>query len=282
MSRCWFHPHYAPQNLPDHTVPRRHYASIGMCLELPVPPHQSSLLGVLNLPAVASGEDNNFDYLLKHTAKGWQLQQTGKRAPGPVTVDFASAAASYRRNKGGGELIVKAVAGNKKQWPRILDTTAGLGGDSFVLASRGYPVILMERSPIVALLLSDGLSRGLESEDEALRAIIGRMCFRRGDSLDYLRQLKDLDCPDVIYIDPMFPASKKSARVKKEMQAFQQLVGADQDSHALLALALERARHRVVVKRPLKAECLGAMEPAFTVKGKAVRFDIYTLKAFPK
>jgi 16S rRNA (guanine1516-N2)-methyltransferase len=253
-----------------------------MWLELPVPPHQTSLLCTLNLPSVASSEDINFDYLLKHTEKGWQLQQTGKRAPGPVNVDFASAAASYRRNKGGGELIVKAVAGNKQQLPSILDTTAGLGGDSFVLASRGYPVMLMERSLIVALLLSDGLSRGLESEDEVLRAIIGRMCFRHGDSLDYLRQLKDLDCPDVIYIDPMFPASKKSALVKKEMQAFQQLVGADQDSHALLTLALEKANHRVVVKRPLKAECLGGMEPAFSIKGKAVRFDIYSLKSFSK
>jgi 16S rRNA (guanine1516-N2)-methyltransferase len=282
MSRYWFHLHYAPPNLPDQTTLQHHLASLGMCLELPVPAHQTSLISVLNLPTVASGSDNNFDFLLKHTAKGWQLQQAGKRAPGPVTVDFASAAASYRRNKGGGELIVKAVAGNKKQLPGVLDTTAGLGGDSFVLASRGYPVMLMERSPIVALLLSDGLSRGMESEDEALREIIGRMCFMHGDSLDYLRQLNDLDCPDVIYIDPMFPASKKSALVKKEMQAFQQLVGADQDSQALLTLALEKAVHRVVVKRPLKAECLGGVEPAFSVKGKAVRFDIYSLKSFSK
>ena len=132
------------------------------------------------------------------------------------------------------------------------------------------------------MLLSDGLSRGLESEDEALRTIIGRMCFRHGDSLDYLRQLNDCDCPDVIYIDPMFPASKKSALVKKEMQAFQKLVGADQDSHALLTLALDKAINRVVVKRPLKAECLGGVEPAFAMKGKAVRFDIYSLKSFSK
>jgi 16S rRNA (guanine1516-N2)-methyltransferase len=268
--------------LPDQTVFSFHCASIALLVEHPVPPHQASLLTALNLPSLAPGQENNVDYLLKHTVKGWQLQQTGKRAPGPVSVDFSSAGASYRRNKGGGELIVKAVAGNKKQLPKVLDTTAGLGGDSFVLASRGYPVMLMERSPIVALLLSDGLSRGQDSEDEDLRAIIGRMCFRQGDSLDYLRQLNDYDCPDVIYIDPMFPASKKSALVKKEMQAFQQLVGADQDSHALLTSALEKARHRVVVKRPLKAECLGGMEPAFALKGKAVRFDIYSLKSFTK
>lgn len=282
MNPCWFRPYFAPQNLPDQTVSPLQSASIALLLEHPVPPSQTPLLTALNLPLLAPGEDNDFNYLLKHTMTGWQLQQTGKRAPGPVSVDFSSAAASYRRNKGGGELIVKAVAGNKKQLPTVLDTTAGLGGDSFVLASRGYPVTMMERSPIVALLLSDGLSRGAESEDESLRIIIERMRFQQGDSLEYLRQLNDVDCPDVIYIDPMFPASKKSALVKKEMQAFQQLVGADQDSDALLRLALDRAIHRVVVKRPLKAQCLAGVEPAFAVKGKAVRFDIYSLKSFSK
>jgi 16S rRNA (guanine1516-N2)-methyltransferase len=86
--------------------------------------------------------------------------------------------------------------------------------------------------------------------------------------------------PDVVYIDPMFPPSKKSALVKKEMRAFHQLVGADQDSGELLEAALEVAIHRVVVKRPLKSEYVTGKKPSYSLSGKAIRFDIYALKAF--
>ena len=257
-------------------------SGIALLLEHPLPHGQSDLLDTLQLPRVTTVDSDNFDYLLKHTSGGWLLQQTGKRAPGPVRVDFASAGANYRRNSGGGELIVKAVAGIKQQLPTVLDVTAGLGADSFVLASRGYPVTMIERSPVVALLLSDGLRRAGELDDEELRDIVERMHLHSGDSLDYLRQLAAADYPDVIYIDPMFPASKKSALVKKEMQAFQQLVGADHDSDALLQLALEKALYRVVVKRPLKAASLAGFKAAFSIKGKAVRFDVYPLRAFDK
>ena len=76
--------------------------------------------------------------------------------------------------------------------------------------------------------------------------------------------------------------SKKSALVKKDMRAFHQVGGQDADSDELLAQALQCARYRVVVKRPRKAEFLAAKKPSFQLAGKAVRFDIYTLKAFPK
>ncbi len=238
------------------------------------------LLASLQLPSITTAEIDQFDYLLRYHQQCWQLQQTGKQPPGPVLVDFSSAGSRYRRNKGGGELIVRAVAGNKKLRPSVLDATAGLGGDSFVLASHGYPMTLMERSPIVALLLDDGLQRGLCSDDAEVRAIVQRMHFQSGDSQGYLEHLADADCPDVVYIDPMFPASRKSAQVKKEMQAFQKIVGADSDSAELLDAALNKAVHRVVVKRPLKAENLAGRAPSFALKGKAVRFDVYGLKAF--
>jgi 16S rRNA (guanine1516-N2)-methyltransferase len=85
-----------------------------------------------------------------------------------------------------------------------------------------------------------------------------------------------------VYLDPMFPVSGKSALVKKEMRLFHSLVGLDEDSGALLELALQRARHRVVVKRPPKAPYLGERKPQLSIAGKAVRFDIYPLKAFAK
>lgn len=227
-------------------------------------------------------DQGDYPYLLVYSEDGLAIQQTGKGAAGPVRVDFLAGAANHRRKHGGGELIVKAVAGNKQQFPSVLDATAGLARDSFVLASRGYSLTMCERSPVVAAILQDGLDRARLSGDPELEEIAGRMTFNKGSALDYLRMLNETDFPDVIVIDPMFPESKKSALVKKEMRAFHHIVGPDSDSHLLLEQALKTARHRVVVKRPKKADYLGGLKPNFAVEGKTIRFDVYSLRAFGK
>ena len=81
--------------------------------------------------------------------------------------------------------------------------------------------------------------------------------------------------PDVIYLDPMFPHRKKSALVKKEMLAFQSLIGDDNDSNELLNVCLQTAKKRVVVKRPIKAPYLNDQKPSLSMKMKKHRFDIY-------
>ncbi|ARN74760.1 class I SAM-dependent methyltransferase [Oceanicoccus sagamiensis] len=236
----------------------------------------------LQLPLVDETAAENFPYVLCYTEQGLAIAQTGRKAAGPVIVDFAGGGSEHRRQHGGGELIVKAVAGSKKNRATVLDATAGLGRDSFVLASRGYPVTLCERSPVVAAILRDGLTRAGYSEDNELLAIIERMQLQTMDAISYMRTLNEESAPDAIVIDPMFPVSKKSALVKKEMRAFHYVVGPDQDSAELLEQALATARHRVVVKRPKKAECLAGVKPNFSVAGKAIRFDIYSLRAYGK
>ena len=113
--------------------------------------------------------------------------------------------------------------------------------------------------------------------DPALQVIAERMQLQPGDAIDYLTGLPAPQYPDVIYIDPMFPESKKTALVKKDMRAFQQIIGADQDSEQLFAIALNTAKNRVVVKRPVKAQYLADKKPSFSLTGKAVRFDVYGL-----
>ena len=256
--------------------------TIAVRLDTDNPSRSRALAVQLQLPLATDSNLDHFSYLLAYGLQGLGLQPTGPKAAGPVLVDFVTGAAAYRRNRGGGELIVKAVAGNKQQRPTVLDATAGLGRDSFVLASWGYSVTLCERSPIVACLLDDGLRRAAQSDDVVLQAVLGRMQLQALDAVVYLEHLEKSARPDVVVIDPMFPPSKKSALVKKEMQAFQQVVGADLDSERLLEAALACANNRVVVKRPRKSPCLAGRSPNFSVEGKAIRFDIYTKKAFGK
>ena len=194
----------------------------------------------------------------------------------PVAVDFELA---LRNRHPGKELLIKAVGGSRNR-AAVLDATAGLGRDSFLMASHGCSVTMCERMPVVAALLADGLRRAQRVEDCV--EIASRMRLHEGSAVEYLLNLAEVDCPDVVYLDPMFPVSGKSALVKKEMRLFHSLVGLDEDSAALLDLALQRARHRVVVKRPPKAPYLAERQPQLSIAGKAVRFDIYPLKAFPK
>jgi 16S rRNA (guanine1516-N2)-methyltransferase len=242
----------------------------------------SALANALEIPLISqealTGDD--YSFTLQYLDGSLALQAMDKPAPGPVIVDFVSGAANYRRNKGGGELIVKAIGGSQSNRPSVFDATAGLGRDSFVLASAGCKVTLFERSPIVAALLRDGLERLTASENEDSRQIAADIQFNSMDSISYLSTVEQGERPDVVYIDPMFPPSKKSALVKKEMRAFHQLVGADQDSSELLGAALEAAIHRVVVKRPLKADYIAEKKPNYSLSGKTIRFDIYALKAF--
>lgn len=214
------------------------------------------------------------------------LQQTGRKAPGPVLVEFASGSVDHRRKFGGGkgQMIAKAVGIKSGCYPKILDATAGLGKDSFVLASLGCDVVMLERSPVVQLLLEDGLMRGLEFaqyNDADLSMILQRMALVKQDSRAYLAGLTASDFPDVIYLDPMFPERQKTADVKKEMATFHSVVGKDEDADSILDLALARANYRVVVKRPRKAPFLNNRTPSYQLEGKSSRFDIYTLKKLP-
>jgi 16S rRNA (guanine1516-N2)-methyltransferase len=204
-----------------------------------------------------------------------QLQPCDPRQSGPVVIDFSGGASRWRL-QGGAELIARAVAGRSKQPLRVLDATAGLGRDSFVLASRGFRVHMLERSPVLAALLDDALQRARRDDHAEVAVAAERLSLSNTEALDYLAAMTDEQRPDVIYLDPMFPPSPKTALVKKEMRLLQQLFHGDETDHAaLLAAARAGARLRVVVKRPRNAAPLADVAAAYCLEGKAVRFDVY-------
>ncbi|MDM1707230.1 class I SAM-dependent methyltransferase [Thiopseudomonas alkaliphila] len=229
-------------------------------------------LVAVNDPAIDAG------FALQWGPQGLWLQELGKQAPGPVQVDFVSGAAAHRRQFGGGsgQMIAKAVGIQSGVRPSILDATAGLGRDAFVLACLECPVIMIERQPVVAALLADGLARAALSPEVA--PIAQRMRLLTGDAIS-LMQNWQAQAPQVIHLDPMFPERDKSALVKKEMRAFKPIVGEDADQAELLAAALALASHRVVVKRPRKAPCIEGIKPSYELLGKSSRYDIYTKKS---
>ncbi len=188
-------------------------------------------------------------------------------------IDFASGKYAHRRRFGGGrgQPLAKAIGLKQGQSPRVIDATAGFGRDAFVLASLGCEVTMLEQNPVMSLLLADALKRAQATAE--IVDIAERMRLEQTDAVDYLQQTTTT--ADVIYLDPMYPSREKSALVKKDMQLLHQLVGADTNSAALLAVARQKALKRVVVKRPKGAGYVGEQKPAASIESKNTRYDLY-------
>ena len=201
------------------------------------------------------------------------LKISGENKSHPICVDFLVGALAYRKKQGIGknQLIAKAVGVKSKQTLSVLDVTAGLGRDAFVLALLGCRVLMCERSKIIYDLLRDGLLRA--EKEKWFRDLSLQLIHQ--DAFDYFSTLTEENYPDVIYLDPMFPEKNKSALVKKEMRFLRAVVGDDADAGKLCQAALKIAQKRVVVKRSKLAPRLISQAPDVVFCGKTTRFDVY-------
>lgn len=229
----------------------------------------------LRLPLLSNAPDA--EYLLYKNINRLELINAAEPKTKAICVDFEAGKTHHRRLYGGGkgQDFSKALGLQKYPEATIIDATAGLGGDAFVMATLGCKVTLLERNIIVQQLLSDGLTRADSSEDSEVQAIASRMRLVQQQAVSYLESLEADEYPQLIYLDPMFPQREKNALVKKEMRFFHDIVGKDEDSAELLEVALTRAIERIIVKRPIKAETLNSRKPDFDIRGKTVRYDIY-------
>ena len=188
-------------------------------------------------------------------------------------IDFVGGAVGHRFRTSAGQVQVlhKAAGFSKGIVPTVVDATAGLGRDAFLLASMGAQVTLIERSPEVYALLLDALERARAAGPE-FAEIVARMTLIHGDSKNLLPNFS----ADVVLVDPMHPERKNSALVKKEMRVLRQLVGADVDALDLMQAAFRSAHKRVVLKWPLRAESLvGLPKPTHQYLGKTTRYDVF-------
>lgn len=190
-----------------------------------------------------------------------------------LIVDFVGGAVGHRFRSGEGrsQALAKAAGLTKGVTPDIVDATAGLGRDAFLLASLGAKVTLIERSERMHALLADGLAKAA-AEGGQYAETVARMTLLHGDSSLLLPELK----PQVVLVDPMHPPRGNSALVKKEMRQIREIVGTDPDSEKLMQVALEHAQNRVVLKWPLRAEPMaGIRKPSHQILGKSTRYDVF-------
>jgi 16S rRNA (guanine1516-N2)-methyltransferase len=153
--------------------------------------------------------------------------------------------------------LAKALGLKKeKPFPKVLDATGGLLGDSLLMYAMGCQLEVLERHPLVATLIVNALnSSGIHISFRHLSA---------GEINGHY---------PVIFFDPMYDEKNSKAAPKKEMQLFRQLVGPDED---LLDVAkhLRSCCDRLVIKRSIKARPILA-GPQISFKGKSTAYDVY-------
>lgn len=170
------------------------------------------------------------------------------------------------------EMLVRA-AKSDRPGRKAIDATAGMGEDAFLLAAQGYEVTLFEQNPVIAVLLKDALRRA--KKHPVLKDIASRMNLVQDNSVEGMSKL--LDPVDVIYLDPMFPARQKSSLINKKLQLIQKLEPPCSEETDLFDAAISASPSKIIVKRPLKSEFLAGRKPSYTLNGKAIRYDCYTL-----
>ncbi len=193
-----------------------------------------------------------------------------------LRADFTHLKPRLKHHNLSGELIVKASKIRGREDLHVLDATAGLGEDSFLLAGAGFAVDLYEYDAVIAALLQDAIRRALQSGDETVREAARRMRFHEEDSVKAMKKLSSR--PDVILLDPMFPERRKTGLIKKKFQLLQLLERPCDNEEALFEAALAACPLRIVVKRPQKGPYLAARKPDYSLSGKAIRYDVYLNK----
>ena len=210
--------------------------------------------------------DENAPLTLRLDGEGLSLHADGQVLRG----DFVKMLPRVKAGMPAHEMLVKTAKIKNAVGPlTAVDATAGLGEDSILLAAAGFHVRMYERNDVIHALLSDALERAKDVPE--LAEIVGRMELHHGNSVEGMKALPFR--PDVILLDPMFPARQKSALVKKKLQMIQKLEFPCVDEGELLLTAMEAGPHKLIIKRPPKGPYLAGIKPDHSIEGKAVRFD---------
>ncbi len=235
-----------------------------------------SLAEKLQLPFKENIEPSENLLLLFYDLAGLSLCQfygRRRRIYKVLFVDFINGKNGYRlaHNCTIRQPLARAVGIKPGIRPTVIDATAGLGGDGFVLASLGCRVLMYERNPIVFALLDDGLQRARQSAYPQLQEIISRIELAAEESF---HALATVSC-DTIYLDPMFPQTGATVAKKQSMQLLRQLAGDDPDQQRLISAAEISCAGRITVKRGKGVPAISCKKPDYCIVGKSCRYDIY-------
>jgi len=225
---------------------------------------QSIGIKALNEPS------NTEEPFLEFSDSGLSFFHPEARAKNQFIINFNSGSTGWRLKRVEHEKLIKKALGKSPKPLKILDCTAGLLQDTLLFLSLGHEVTAVEQSKLLFHLLQDGINRSLPFQDN----LFLNLTMVQGNACSFAREAQEFD---VIYYDPMYPPSKKSALGSGQLEYLSKILEVEQISNKpqmdFEVLQLMPVK-KMIVKRPIKAEPFNT-GINYQVSGKTTRFDVY-------
>ena len=188
-----------------------------------------------------------------------------------LNIDFLSGSIGWRLNRSEHEKHIKKALGKSLNPLNIFDATAGMLADTMIFLSLDHKVVACEQSKIIYLLIRDACDRA-----KASLPFFDNLTLLNGDARDIYSEKKDIDF-DVIYLDPLYPKTKKASKGSGEIDLLRKIIdleGIEDVGDGIFHTFQSADYKKIILKRPIKAPLI-CNKINYQIKGKSTRFDIY-------
>ena len=233
-----------------------------------------------------------------------QLIHEQSQQKSTVLVDFSNKTLQHKVNNSfntkSGLIRAVSVRNKPRHETTVIDATAGLGNDAYVISTFGFPMIWIERNPIIYSLLRDGFERITTStvlspptDVHHQQRLFNCQSVREVLNIEACEYVPNVASQkvDVIYLDPMFTSESvaKKSTPKKGMQALRSLYHQSQFLSISEQIAWERkeldqliewarsfASSKVILKRPKTAPKHPLVTHSYS-ESDNIRFDAISI-----
>ena len=207
----------------------------------------------------------NENLLLKFEKRNIHILNPNYEKPALININFLDKKVNDRlrmRVKDNNDIFNKIFP---EKGSEILDCTAGFGRDARTLDLLGYKVTMVEKSPLIILILRNAINI-LKNHN---------LNLYYGDSYDFLNHSEKEY--DYIYIDFMFDKTKDKSLSSKNDEILKIISSSEENKNRLVKLAIKKSKKRVVVKEP-KYSSSNIINADFNIKTKLINYNIYNGK----
>jgi len=209
-------------------------------------------------------------YYFIYDKNGLSFIRDSKNPKETLNINFLKGKLGWRLKRVNHETKLKKALGKAKVPLNIFDATAGLLSDSMIFLSLGHSVVAVEQSKIIYLLVSDAIRRA-----KAFIPYLTNIKLINASSIDIFNKIDTSF--DIIYLDPMYPISKKNIKKSGELRAIRSILEIENlihDDDSIINSFMNSEYKKLILKRPLKSKKIYS-NINYQVKGSTTRFDIY-------
>ena len=227
------------------------------------------LINVLGAPEaniVNTHPEQSSFFIYKENGLHFVINSTQKKL---IHIDFLKGQMGWRIKRTDHETLLKKALGKKRDNLTILDGTAGFLSDTLIFLALGHKVIACEQSRVLFMLLNDAINRAREE-----LIFLKNLVLAHGNAIDIYKNARNVD---LIYLDPMYPDSKKNAARSGSMNDIKNILEIESIKNLEDQIFFDFKKQdfkKIVLKRPIKSKIIDT-NLNYQVKGKSTRFDVY-------